>query len=334
MISLNQLRTFLEVAATGSVGRAAERLACQPAVSSALASLQRELGATLVERSGRGLQITSAGRQVEADARRLFSHLEDLHQRARSAGAADGGRIRLAAVTTAAEHLVPPLMRGFRGERPAVTVAVEVANRSRVWDMLEHWEVDLAIAGRPPADRGFRTLATRPNDLVVVGSEALRGTAESLAEATWLLREPGSGTREATEELLAQMGISPPRLTIGSNGAIRESIRAGLGISLLSRDAVDRDVRSGSLVLIDAPATAIRAPGTSSPTPNVRRPLRRARSSHTRRPRSLLRRSPGRNLRRLCARLRRRTCARRRGRSRRPPAAEPRRAAGGAAAAR
>ena len=257
MISLNQLRTFLEVAATGSVGRAAERLAVsQPAVSSALASLQRELGATLVERSGRGLQITSAGRQVEADARRLFSHLEDLHQRARSAGAADGGRIRLAAVTTAAEHLVPPLMRGFRGERPAVTVAVEVANRSRVWDMLEHWEVDLAIAGRPPADRGFRTLATRPNDLVVVGSEPLRGT-ESLAEATWLLREPGSGTREATEELLAQMGISPPRLTIGSNGAIRESIRAGLGISLLSRDAVDRDVRSGSLVLIDAPATPI-----------------------------------------------------------------------------
>ena len=138
-------------------------------------------------------------------------------------------------------------MRGFRGERPAVTVAVEVANRSRVWDMLEHWEVDLAIAGRPPADRGFRTLATRPNDLVVVGSEALRGTAESLAEATWLLREPGSGTREATEELLAEMGISPPAPHDRLQRSDPREHPGGARHLVLSRDAVDRDVRSGSL---------------------------------------------------------------------------------------
>jgi DNA-binding transcriptional LysR family regulator len=258
MISLLQLRAFLEVAQRGSVGAAAEHLVVsQPAVSSALAGLHRQIGAPLVERSGRGIAITAAGREVEREGRRVFAMLDDLKERARAAAAPESGRVRLAAVTTAAEQVLPPLLNRFLARYPQVDVEIEVANRARVWDQLEHWEVDLAIAGRAPADRGFATLARRPNELVVVAAPSEGGAEPDVAAATWLLRERGSGTREATAELITNLGISPPRLTIGSNGAVRECVRAGLGISLLSRDAVARDLQTGSLRELHAPGTPV-----------------------------------------------------------------------------
>jgi DNA-binding transcriptional LysR family regulator len=77
------------------------------------------------------------------------------------------------------------------------------------------------------------------------------------ASATWLLREPGSGTRAATQALFTSIGIDPPTLTIGSNSAIRECVRAGLGVSLLSRDTVERELASGSLAVLEAPGTPL-----------------------------------------------------------------------------
>jgi DNA-binding transcriptional LysR family regulator len=258
VISLYQLRTFLEVAATGSVREAAERLVVsQPAVSSALASLHKDLQIPLVERSGRGIVITAAGREVEREGRRLFALLDEMERRASAAAAAASRRIRLAVVTTAAEQLLPPMLMGFRAHHAGLDVVVDVANRSRVWERLEHWEADLAIAGRTPSGRGFRTLATRPNELVVVAPSDLHVDVTALGEATWLLREAGSGTRDATQEFFAQLGISPPRLTIGSNAAIRECVRAGLGLSLLSHAAVAREIEAGTLKIVPTPATPI-----------------------------------------------------------------------------
>jgi DNA-binding transcriptional LysR family regulator len=118
----------------------------------------------------------------------------------------------------------------------------------------------LALGGRPPLDRGFTSLATCPNELVVVSAPHARTAAEPLDRATWLLREPGSGTRSAMEEFLAQFDAAPPRLTIGSNGAIRECVRIGLGLSLLPRDAVARDLDAGTLAIIETPFTPISRP--------------------------------------------------------------------------
>jgi DNA-binding transcriptional LysR family regulator len=260
MFSLHQLRTFLEVAEAGSVQEAAARLVVsQPAVSSALAGLQRELGVALVARLGRGIEITAAGREVEREGRRVLALLEEIERRARSAFPARA-RLRLATVTTVAEQLLATLLAGFRSDAPQIEVELEVANRERVWDRLAHWEVELALAGRPPQDRDFRTLATSPNELVVVASPEAAHALRSLGEATWLVREPGSGTRVATEELFATLDIAPPRLTIGSNNAIRECLRVGLGLSLLSRDAVARELDAGALVVVQTNATPIARP--------------------------------------------------------------------------
>ena len=257
-MTLGQLRTFLALAATGSVRAAAERLVVtQPAVSAAVASLQQEVGVALVVREGRGLRLTAAGEVFADYARRALGLLDEGTAAALSADEPERGHLRLAAVTSAGERLTPSLLASFVTRHPGIEVSLEVGNRRRVWDLLAHHEADLAIGGRPPATA--TTLASRPHQLVVVANH--RGEAHparrrrttrtvaltELTRATWLLREPGSGTRAATEELLAQLDISPPVLTLGSTGAVIEGVRIGLGITLLSRDAVDEYLLAGAL---------------------------------------------------------------------------------------
>lgn len=253
-VTLGQLRTFLEVVATGSVRAAAERLVVtQPAVSSALAALQREVGVPLVVRYGRGLRLTPAGEAFARRARRSLGLLEEAVATAAGHADPERGRVRLAAVTTASERIVPHLLASFRNRYPDAEVVLEVGNRLRVWDLLAHHEVDLCIGGRPPGGRPFVTLAVRPNTLVLAAAGDGRGgvvrqvTIEELAQATWLLREPGSGTRATTESLFRELELSPRVLTLGSNGAIVESLRVGLGVTLVSSDAVAADLESGAL---------------------------------------------------------------------------------------
>lgn len=260
-MTLGQLRTFLTVAATGSVRAAAEQLVVtQPAVSSALAALQRELGVALVEREGRGLRVTPAGEEFAGYARRSLALLEEAKSAAAGRAEADRARLRVAAVTTAGERIVPLALRSFRGQHPTAEIVIEVGNRERVWDLLVHGEVDLAVGGRPPTERGLVSMATRPHRLIVAaalrpaGPPARSGRKDwrmvsrnELARATWLVREPGSGTRATTEEVFSELGLSPAILTLGSNSAIRESVQIGLGITLISADAVAAELEGGMI---------------------------------------------------------------------------------------
>ena len=258
MFSLNQIRTFLDVADSGSIRIAAERrLVSQPAVSSALAGLQRTLGVSVVERDGRGIRLTAAGERLAMYGRRIFALMDEAVFEARAAADPALRRLSLAAVPTAAEQLLPELLGAFRIEHKTFDLALEVANKDQVWERLAHWEADLVLAGRPPQHGRFVTLAIRANAVVVVGPPDRSYQTADLARATWLLREAGSGTRETTQAVFAQLGIDPPAVTIGSNAAIRECVRVGLGISLLSRDAVARDVESGHLREIATPVTPL-----------------------------------------------------------------------------
>jgi LysR family transcriptional regulator, low CO2-responsive transcriptional regulator len=259
LMTLGQLRTFLAVVEGGSVRVAAERLVVtQSAVSAALAALQSELGVALVTREGRGLRLTDAGEVFAERLRPVLGSLDEAVAAAQSAADPRRGRLRLAAVTSAGEHLAPSLLASFLDLHPGAEVSLEVGNRRRVWDLLANHQADLVIGGRPPASAD--TLATRRHQLVVVSARpgatlppagrrsAVRTvTMAHLVSAAWLLREPGSGTRAAAEELFDELGLSPRILTIGSNPAIVESVRIGLGITLISRDAVADALAGGTL---------------------------------------------------------------------------------------
>lgn len=252
-VTFTQLRTFLAVVDTGSVHAAATRLGISaPAVSGAVGSLQRELGVTLLDREGRGVKVTRAGRVFAEYARRILRLTAAAGDAARETLDATRGRIRIAAVTTAGEHVLPRFLASFRAGYPRTEMSLEVGNRDRVWAALDNYEVDLAIGGRPPAGGRFESVATRPNLLVLVaartGATAVREVqVADIAAQVLLMREEGSGTRSTAEELLDELGILPARVTVSSNGAIRESVSAGLGITLISRDAVTRQLEAATL---------------------------------------------------------------------------------------
>jgi DNA-binding transcriptional LysR family regulator len=252
-MTFNQLRTFVEVATSGSVIEAARTLMVSaPAVSAAVGTIEKELGVQLVERSGRGLVVTPAGVVFARYARQVLALLETGKAATAEALDPERGQVRLAAVTTAGEHVVPRFLASFRDRHPQAGITLEVGNRDRVWEALENHEADLAVGGRPPGGGRFVTLATRPNVLVLVaagtGAPSVRDVdMQTLSRSVVLLREGGSGTRGTAEELLDELGVDPPTLTLGSNGAIRESVQVGLGITLISRDAVARELDEGTL---------------------------------------------------------------------------------------
>jgi DNA-binding transcriptional LysR family regulator len=256
-ITLTQLRSFLAVLRTGSVTAAAEELVVtQPSVSAAVSALSRELGVELTQRVGRSVQPSPAGEAFAPFAADVIGLLDQGGRAAREAADIIASELRLAAVTTAGEHIVPPLIEAFSTLHPQITLNLDVGNRARVFERVRLHRSDVAIGGRPPGEGvvGERFL---DNPLVVItkpGDPLARRRSvpiEELAERPWLLREEGSGTRTMTEEILAANGLDPPVLTLGSNGAIKQGARAGLGVSIQSRLTTQLELDSGLLTTID-----------------------------------------------------------------------------------
>jgi LysR family transcriptional regulator, low CO2-responsive transcriptional regulator len=270
-VTLNQLRTFLAVADHESVhGAAQELVVTQAAVSASLAALQKALGLALVAPDGRGLRLTDAGREYASYARRIIGLLDEAGRAAAARADPERGELRIAAVTTAAEQVVPAILGGFRREHPLTGIRLEAGNRDQVRSLLDRHQADLVVSGRPEPGWGVVVHAVRPHELVVVAAPDLAaGAAQAagpgdaagllawLARQTWLLREPGSGTRASTAALLAELDIAPLALMVGSNGAIRESARVGLGVTLVSRDAIAAELAGGVLAEVPVPGTPL-----------------------------------------------------------------------------
>jgi DNA-binding transcriptional LysR family regulator len=253
-ITLNQLQSFLAVAREGSVSGAAEKLyVTQPSISAAVSALSRELEVDLTERVGRGIGLTAAGEAFRPYAADVLGLIEQGKQAAREAADSSMRSLRLVAVATAAEYVVPALLRSFHRLNPEINLSLEVANRASVFERVLEHEADVAIAGRPPDDERIAGAAFLKNELalIVAPDDELAGgrpvKTEQLADRVWLMREHGSGTRQLVAEFLADHDLRPQTLTLGSNGAIKEAVRLGLGISLQSRVAVEHELRSGTL---------------------------------------------------------------------------------------
>ena len=257
-ITISQLRTFLAVVRSGSVTAAAEELVVtQPSVSAALSALSREVGVELTERVGRSIRPSPPGRAFALYASDVVGLLEQGTRAAQEAARAASCELRIAAVTTAGEYIVPPLIQTFSAAHPGVTLTVDVGNRERVFDRLTSHRSDVGIGGRPPSDGGLVGVKFLDNPIVVIASAddplARRSSVdvEELCERPWLMREEGSGTRAMTEEFLVCHDLQPELLTLGSTGAIKQAVRAGLGISLQPRLIAGLEIELGLLATVD-----------------------------------------------------------------------------------
>jgi DNA-binding transcriptional LysR family regulator len=234
---------------------AEELVVSQPSVSAAVSALTRELGVELTERVGRNVRPSAAGKVFASYAADVIGLLDQGARAAREAADSRASELRVGAVTTAGEHIAPQLMQAFAARHPEVALSVDVGNRERVFERLRTHRSDVAIGGRPPGDGivGERFLdnpivvITAPDDPLAKGR---RVRVERLGSRPWLLREEGSGTRSMTEEFLAAHDLDPPVRTLGSNGAIKQAARAGLGVSLQSRLATHLELELGLLATI------------------------------------------------------------------------------------
>ena len=256
-----RLRALVELADTGSVRGAAERLVVtESAISSALGSLSAEIGVPLVDRHGRGVRLTPAGQRYVDYARRILGLHHEAVLAARGEVDPENGSIRLAAVTTAGELLLPALLASFTAKYPGVDCKLEVASRTAIWPMLTNHEADVVVAGRPPGDLDqVQVRAVSPNTLVVVAPPETARRFDPV-HATWLLRESGSGTRATTTALLEEIEANPPQMVLGSHGAVVAAAVAGLGVTLVSRQAVRRELETGALVEVEVPGTPLDRP--------------------------------------------------------------------------
>lgn len=264
-MTFGQLKTFLEVARQGSIrGAAASLMVTEPSVSATVSSLSAEIGVNLLQREGRGIRLTAAGAQLAKYAAEILGLVEQASSRVREAGGKTG-RLHLAAVPTAGEHVLPPVLKLFKERQQKVQIWMEVGNRVSIFEYLYSREADLAIGGRPPADSKIKGEPFLENRLIIVSAPdhplASRKTVEPalLSNQTWLQREAGSGTREALENFLKGQEVEAnTAMTLGSNGAVKQAAIAGLGITLISSHAVAGEMAAGSLARLKVPGTPLK----------------------------------------------------------------------------
>ncbi len=267
-VTWGRMHTFLAVVDHGSVRAAATVLhVTEPAVSAAVSALERHLGTALLAKEGRGVRVTDSGLVYAGYCRRILGLVDEARTAVRSA---EGGRLRIGAVSTASEYVIPPLLASFHRRYPDVDLSLSVLPRDELFAELGNHGTDLVVAGRPPRGSGLRTRARRPNRLIVV---AAPGRFPRPLTATWLLRGPGSGTRDTTLGLLTQLEAAPPVLTLGTHGAVLAAAREGLGVTLVHADAVQRDLGQGVLEQLALPRTPVDRPWhvatADSPTPTA-----------------------------------------------------------------
>jgi DNA-binding transcriptional LysR family regulator len=257
-VTLRQLQTFAEVLRAGSYAAAAQRLhLTPPAVTVQMRQLEERAGLPLVERNESGLSPTDAGREVAAVALRIETALNECADALAALRGLKGGRVSIGVVSTA-KYFAPQLLAAFSRTAPSVEIRLDVGNRAAIVQALENNTLDLALTGRPPEDMPVEksVIGEHPHIIIARPDHPLAGRRKvpvaALADETFLVREPGSGTRALGERLFADAGVQQRiGMEIGSNETIKQAVMAGLGIAFLSAHTVAAELADGRLVALD-----------------------------------------------------------------------------------
>jgi LysR family transcriptional regulator, low CO2-responsive transcriptional regulator len=216
------------------------------------------VGLPLFDRQGRTLSLSTAGEYFVVYARRLLGTLKEADDAMARFKGAESGRLTIGMVSTA-KYFLPQLLAQFHQQHPLVEVRLKLGGREQLVALMQAGEVDLSVMGRPPKDWPNRAepFAMHPHVLITAPTHPL-ATLESvpaaaLAREGFIVREPGSGTRAALEEYLAEFHLQPMFIMeMPSNEAIKQAVMAGMGVSLMSLHTIALELQHG---LIATPAT-------------------------------------------------------------------------------
>lgn len=258
-ITLRQLQVFDAVAKNLSYTAAAKALyLSQPAVSMQIKQLEDSLGLALFEQLGKKIYLTEAGREFYNHARAISRELAEADEVMEQLKGLGRGRLAVSVASTA-NSFATRLLAAFAKDHEGVTISLDVTNRRGLLDQLANNETDLVIMGRPPEGLNLATESFMENPLVVIAppdhplANQKQIPFERLQEEIFVVRERGSGTRNAMERFFAEHGVT---LTTGmemtSNEAIKQAVEAGLGLGIVSIHTLELELETRRLVVLDA----------------------------------------------------------------------------------
>jgi len=258
-VTLHQLRLFSALERHMNMTRAAEEMHMTPsAFSIQIKQLAESFGLPLHEQVGKKLHLTEAGRVVAAASRDMLDRLELLGMELAEMQGLESGRLKLAMITTA-RYFATKLIGDFCRRHPKIEFVLEVVNRDQILERMRQNFDDLYILGQVPQELDVVAAPIAENPLVVLAASNHPLCAEKaipperLAREPFIMREPGSGTRQATERFFAEHELHPAtRMSLGSDETIKQAVAAGLGLAVLSRHVIALDSPSGALRELDA----------------------------------------------------------------------------------
>lgn len=255
--TLRQLQVFEALARLNSFTRVAEEMhLTQPTISMQVKKLAEAVGLPLTEQVGKEVYLTDAGHELAAACRQVLTTFEHLEERVNNLKGLEGGRVRIAVVSTA-QYFLPQVMQSFLTQHPNISILLEVVNKEHLLERLANNQDDIYILGQPSESIPVTSEKLALNPLVFVAKrdfdlpDGRLLTIDDLKGVPFLMREPGSGIRAQIEQVFHEMGYQPNiRMVLGSNEAIRMGVMSGLGVSVVSMHTVRDELRRKELRIL------------------------------------------------------------------------------------
>jgi DNA-binding transcriptional LysR family regulator len=233
----------------------------QPAVTFQIRQLEEHFNTRLFDRTHNRISLTSAGARVFEYADRIFELYDEMEGTVRDMTGDMTGVLVLGASTTLAEYVLPSLLGHFKRQYPDVVIRLKVSNTDAIVAMVEDNEIDLGVVEAPVANKKLAVEVFRIDQLVVVAPPGHPLSAKStlrpgdLLAYPYIAREHGSGTREVTLDYFRDAGVDPARLNVimelGSPESIKGAVEAGMGVSIISRTTLAKELQLATLVAIN-----------------------------------------------------------------------------------
>jgi DNA-binding transcriptional LysR family regulator len=263
-VNLDHLKVFYVAAMKKNFSETAKVIhLSQPTVSQQIQQLESTLSVKLFERTTKSIKLTDSGRVLYDYAEKILQLVEKAKKELHLLSQSIHGDLQIGASLTIGEYILPYLLGKFSKEYPKIDLLMKTYNSRQIVELLENREIDLGFVEAPVPGKNLSQCPFLDDELVVIAS-ALEPdpqlenrdciTAEELFRLPVILREPGSGTRQVIEDALRQNHLDPGKLQVvlelGNTESIKATVESGLGISIISRSAIQKELRLGSLKMM------------------------------------------------------------------------------------
>ena len=263
-ITLRQLTVFEAVARNLSYTQAAAELhLSQPAVSMQVKQLEEHAGLPLFEQLGKKIYLTEAGQEMLRHSQIISQQLKEAENILAELKGLTRGRLDIAVASTA-NSFAPHLLARFCKQHPGITFSLDITNRKNLLQQLTANEKDMVIMGKPPDNMDLEYIDFMDNPLVVIAApdhplaKQTQIPLQALAQESFVVREPVSGTRLAVDRFFCQHDIQLPIIMETTrNEGIKQAVAAGLGLGIVSLHTVQLELAAGCLVVLPVVAFPI-----------------------------------------------------------------------------